>query len=208
MELKVLNKEGKETGRTVSLNDAVFGIDPNDHAIYLDVKQYLANGRQGTHKSKERAEVARTTKKHHKQKGTGGARAGSMKSPLQKGGGTAFGPRPRDYSFKLNKKVKQLARKSALSIKAKDQSLMVIENLVMESPKTQEYNKILVDLGINNKKSLIVVGDYDKNVYLSSRNLQGSNVVKASDLSTYVIMNSKSVVLTEGSVEKIVELLS
>jgi large subunit ribosomal protein L4 len=208
MELKVLNKEGKETGRTVSLNDAVFGIDPNDHAIYLDVKQYLANGRQGTHKSKERAEVARTTKKHHKQKGTGGARAGSMKSPLQKGGGTAFGPRPRDYSFKLNKKVKQLARKSALSIKAKDQSIMVIENLVMESPKTQEYNKILANLGINNKKSLIVVGDYDKNVYLSSRNLQGSNVLNASELNTYVIMNSKSVVLTEGSVEKIVELLS
>jgi len=208
MELKVLNKEGKETGRTVSLNDAVFGIDPNDHAIYLDVKQYLANGRQGTHKSKERAEVARTTKKHHKQKGTGGARAGSMKSPLQKGGGTAFGPRPRDYSFKLNKKVKQLARKSALSIKAKDQSLMVIENLVMETPKTQEYSKILADLGINNKKSLIVVGDNDKNVYLSSRNLQGSKVVKASELNTYTIMNSKSVVLTEGSVEKIVELLS
>jgi large subunit ribosomal protein L4 len=208
MELKVLNKEGKETGRTVSLNDAVFGIDPNDHAIYLDVKQYLANGRQGTHKSKERAEVARTTKKHHKQKGTGGARAGSMKSPLQKGGGTAFGPRPRDYSFKLNKKVKQLARKSALSIKAKDQSIMVIENLVMESPKTQEYNKILANLGINNKKSLVVVGDYDKNVYLSSRNLQGSNVLNASELNTYVIMNSKSVVLTEGSVEKIVELLS
>jgi large subunit ribosomal protein L4 len=208
MELKVLSKEGKETGRTVSLNDAVFAIDPNDHAIYLDVKQYLANGRQGTHKSKERAEVARTTKKHHKQKGTGGARAGSMKSPLQKGGGTAFGPRPRDYSFKLNKKVKQLARKSALSIKAKDQSLMVIENLVMETPKTQEYSKILADLGINNKKSLIVVGDNDKNVYLSSRNLQGSKVVKASELNTYTIMNSKSVVLTEGSVEKIVELLS
>jgi len=208
MELKVLSKEGKETGRTVSLNDAVFAIDPNDHAIYLDVKQYLANGRQGTHKSKERAEVARTTKKHHKQKGTGGARAGSMKSPLQKGGGTAFGPRPRDYSFKLNKKVKQLARKSALSIKAKDQSLMVIENLVMETPKTQEYSKILADLGINNKKSLIVVGDNDKNVYLSSRNLQGSKVIKASELNTYTIMNSKSVVLTEGSVEKIVELLS
>ncbi len=208
MELKVLNKEGKETGRTVSLNDAVFGIDPNDHAIYLDVKQHLANSRQGTHKSKERAEVARTTKKHHKQKGTGGARAGSLKSPVQKGGGTAFGPRPRDYSFKLNKKVKQLARKSALSLKAQNNAILVIENLVMESPKTQEYNKMLADLGINNKKSLIVVGDYDKNVYLSSRNLQGSNVVKASELNTYGIMNSKSVVLTEASVEKIVELLS
>jgi len=208
MELKVLNQEGKETGRTVSLNDAVFGIDPNDHAIYLDVKQHLANSRQGTHKSKERAEVSRTTKKHHKQKGTGGARAGSMKSPLQKGGGTAFGPRPRDYSFKLNKKVKQLARKSALSMKVANESIIVVENLVMETPKTQTFSKMLVDLGINNKKSLVVVGDYDKNVYLSSRNLQGSNVVKASELNTYVIMNSKSVVLTEASVEKIVELLS
>ena len=127
MELKVLTKEGKETGRTVSLNDTVFGIDPNDHAIYLDVKQHLANSRQGTHKSKERAEVSRTTKKHHRQKGTGGARAGSLKSPVQKGGGTAFGPRPRDYSFKLNKKLKQLARRSALSLKAADQSIMVVE---------------------------------------------------------------------------------
>ena len=208
MELSVYNIAGKDTGKKITLSDEIFGIVPNEHVVYLDVKQYLANQRQGTHKSKERAEVARTTKKHHKQKGTGGARAGSMKSPLQKGGGTAFGPRPRDYSFKLNKKVKQLARKSALSIKAKDQSIMVIENLVMESPKTQEYNKILANLGINNKKSLVVVGDYDKNVYLSSRNLQGSNVLNASELNTYVIMNSKSVVLTEGSVEKIVELLS
>jgi large subunit ribosomal protein L4 len=170
MELKVLNQEGKETGRTVSLNDAVFGIDPNDHAIYLDVKQHLANSRQGTHKSKERAEVARTTKKHHKQKGNGGARAGSMK--------------------------------------VANESIIVVENLVMETPKTQTFSKMLVDLGINNKKSLVVVGDYDKNVYLSSRNLQGSNVVKASELNTYAIMNSKSVVLTEASVEKIVELLS
>jgi len=208
MELKVLNQEGKETGRTVSLNDAVFGIDPNDHAIYLDVKQHLANSRQGTHKSKERGEVSRTTKKHHKQKGTGGARAGSLKSPVQKGGGTAFGPRPRDYSFKLNKKVKQLARKSALSMKVANESVIVVENLVMETPKTQVFSKMLESLGINDKKSLVVVGDYDKNVYLSSRNLQGSNVVKASELNTYAIMNSKSVVLTEASVEKIVELLS
>ena len=208
MELKVLTKEGKETGRTVSLNDTVFGIDPNDHAIYLDVKQHLANSRQGTHKSKERAEVSRTTKKHHRQKGTGGARAGSLKSPVQKGGGTAFGPRPRDYSFKLNKKLKQLARMTALSLKAADQSIMVVENFTMETPKTQEYNKILVNLGINNKKSLLVVGDYDINVYLSSRNLQGSKVVKASELNTYTIMNSKSVVLTEASVVKIEQLLS
>jgi large subunit ribosomal protein L4 len=208
MELKVLNKEGKETGRTISLNDAIFGLEPNEHAIYLDVKQFLANQRQGTHKSKERAEVARTTKKHHKQKGTGGARAGSLKSPLQKGGGTAFGPRPRDYSFKLNKKVKQLARKSALSIKAQSQSILVIENPVMETPKTKEFSSLLTNLGINEKKSLFVVGDYDKNVYLSSRNLQGSKVVIASDLNTYSIMNCKSVVLTEASVEKIEKLLS
>ncbi len=208
MELKVLNVEGKETGRTVSLSDAVFGIDPSEHAIYLDVKQYLANGRQGTHKSKERAEVSRTTKKHHRQKGTGGARAGSMKSPLQKGGGTVFGPRPRDYSFKLNKKLKQLARRSALSLKAKSESIMVIENPVMEAPKTSEYSKMLTSLGIIDKKSLIVLDDSNINVYLSSRNLKGSKVIKASELNTYTIMNVKSVVLTEASVEKIEQLLS
>lgn len=208
MELKVLNKEGKETGRTISLNDAIFGIEPNEHAVYLDVKLYLANQRQGTHKAKERAEVARTTKKHHRQKGTGGARAGSLKSPVQKGGGTVFGPRPRDYSFKLNKKVKQLARKSALSIKAQGQAIVVIENPIMESPKTKEFNNLLTNLGINEKKSLVVVGDYDKNIYLSSRNLQGSKVVTASELNTYSIMNCKNVVLTESSVEKIEKLLS
>lgn len=208
MELKVLNNEGKETGRTVTLNDAIFGVEPSEHAIYLDVKQYMANQRQGTHKSKERAEVARTTKKHHKQKGTGGARAGSLKSPVQKGGGTAFGPRPRDYSFKLNKKVKQLARRSALSLKAASQSILVIENPVMDTPKTKNYSTLLNNLGINEKKSLVVLGDYDKNVYLSSRNLQGSKVVIASELNTYSIMNVKSVVLTEASVEKIEKLLS
>lgn len=208
MELKVLTTEGKETGRTVSLNDAVFGIEPNDHAIYLDVKQYLANQRQGTHKSKERAEVARTTKKHHKQKGTGGARAGSLKSPVQKGGGTAFGPRPRDYSFKLNKKVKVLARKSALSVKAKGQSIMVIESPVMESPKTKMFSAMLNSLGIADKKSLLVLDGINKNVYLSSRNLQGSKVVNASELNTYTIMNANSVVLTEASIEKIEQLLS
>jgi len=208
MELKVLTTEGKETGRTVSLNDAVFGIEPNDHAIYLDVKQYLANQRQGTHKSKERAEVARTTKKHHKQKGTGGARAGSLKSPVQKGGGTAFGPRPRDYSFKLNKKVKVLARKSALSVKAKGQSIMVIESPEMESPKTKMFSAMLNSLGIADKKSLLVLDGINKNVYLSSRNLQGSKVVNASELNTYTIMNANSVVLTEASIEKIEQLLS
>jgi len=208
MELKVLTTEGKETGRTVSLNDAIFGIEPNDHAIYLDVKQYLANQRQGTHKSKERAEVARTTKKHHKQKGTGGARAGSLKSPVQKGGGTAFGPRPRDYSFKLNKKLKVLARKSALSLKATGQSIMVIESPEMETPKTKMFGSMLNSLGIADKKSLLVLDGINKNVYLSSRNLQGSKVVNASDLNTYTIMNANSVVLTEASIEKIEQLLS
>jgi len=208
MELKVLTTEGKETGRTVSLNAAIFGIEPNDHAIYLDVKQYLANQRQGTHKSKERAEVARTTKKHHKQKGTGGARAGSLKSPLQKGGGTAFGPRPRDYSFKLNKKLKVLARKSALSLKATGQSIMVIENPEMETPKTKMFGSMLNSLGIADKKSLLVLDGINKNVYLSSRNLEGSKVVNASDLNTYTIMNANSVVLTEASIEKIEQLLS
>lgn len=208
MELKVLTTEGKETGRTVNLNDAIFGIEPNEHAIYLDVKQYLANQRQGTHKSKERAEVARTTKKHHKQKGTGGARAGSLKSPVQKGGGTAFGPRPRDYSFKLNKKVKALARKSALSQKAQNQSILVIEAPVMEAPKTKAFSAMLENLGVANKKSLLVLEGINKNVYLSSRNLEGSKVVNASELNTYTIMNSNSVVLTEASIEKIEQLLS
>jgi large subunit ribosomal protein L4 len=208
MELKVLTTEGKETGRTVTLNDAVFGIEPNDHAIYLDVKQYLANQRQGTHKAKERAEISRTTKKHHRQKGTGGARAGSLKSPVQKGGGTAFGPRPRDYSFKLNKKVKSLARKSALSKKAQDQGVMIIESLNMDAPKTKEYNAMLAALGIENKKSVLVLDDINKNIYLSSRNLKGSKVVNASQLNTYTIMNANSVVFTEGAIEKIEQLLS
>lgn len=208
MELKVLTTEGKETGRTVTLNEAIFGIEPNEHAIYLDVKQYLANQRQGTHKAKERAEVARTTKKHHRQKGTGGARAGSLKSPVQKGGGTAFGPRPRDYSFKLNKKVKQLARKSALSQKAKDAGIVIIENPQIEAPKTKTFNAMLAALGIENKKSVLVLDGINKNIYLSSRNLQGSKVVTASELNTYTILNSNSVVLTEGSIEKIEQLLS
>ncbi len=208
MELKVLTAEGKETGRTVSLNDAIFGIEPNDHAIYLDVKQHLANQRQGTHKAKERAEVARTTKKHHRQKGTGGARAGSLKSPIQRGGGTVFGPRPRNYGFKLNKKVKALARRSALSLKAKDQSVMVIETPTMDAPKTKEYNAMLAALGIENKKSLLVLDGMNKNIYLSSRNLKGSKVVTTSELNTYAIMNSNSVVLTEGSIEKIEQMLS
>ena len=208
MELKVLDINGKETKKSVTLDAKVFGIEPNDHSIYLDVKQFLANARQGTHKSKERAEVNRTTKKHHKQKGTGGARAGSLKSPIQRGGGTVFGPRPRNYGFKLNKKVKQLARKSALSMKVKSENLKVVENFTFEVPKTISFINVMAALGLDKKKSLFIVGDYDKNLYLSSRNLQGVKVVNSSEISTYDIMNASEVVLSEGAVEKITAILS
>jgi large subunit ribosomal protein L4 len=208
MELKVLDINGKETKNSVTLDASVFGIEPNDHSIYLDVKQFLANARQGTHKSKERAEVNRTTKKHHKQKGTGGARAGSLKSPIQRGGGTVFGPRPRNYGFKLNKKVKQLARKSALSMKVKSENLKVVENFTFEVPKTTSFINVMTALGLDKKKSLFIVGDYDKNLYLSSRNLQGVKVVNSSEISTYDIMNASEVVLSVGAVEKITAILS
>ena len=208
MELKVLDINGKETKKSVKLDAKIFGIEPNDHSIYLDVKQFLANARQGTHKSKERAEVNRTTKKHHKQKGTGGARAGSLKSPIQRGGGTVFGPRPRNYGFKLNKKVKQLARKSALSIKAKSDNIKVVENFTFEVPKTTSFINLMAALGLDKKKSLFIVGDYDKNLYLSSRNLQGVKVVNSSEISTYDIMNASEVVISEGAVEKITAILS
>lgn len=208
MELKVLDINGKETKKSVTLDAKVFGIEPNDHSIYLDVKQFLANARQGTHKSKERAEVNRTTKKHHKQKGTGGARAGSLKSPIQRGGGTVFGPRPRNYGFKLNKKVKQLARKSALSMKVKSENLKVVENFTFEVPKTTSFINVMAALGLDKKKSLFIVGDYDKNLYLSSRNLQGVKVVNSSEISTYDIINASEVVLSEGAVEKITAILS
>ena len=208
MELKVLDIKGKETKKSVTLDAKIFGIEPNDHSIYLDVKQFLANARQGTHKSKERAEVNRTTKKHHKQKGTGGARAGSLKSPIQRGGGTVFGPRPRNYVFKLNKKVKQLARKSALSMKVKSENLRVVENFTFEVPKTTSFINVMAALGLDKKKSLFIVGDYDKNLYLSSRNLQGVKVVNSSEISTYDIMNASEVVLSEGAVEKITAILS
>ena len=208
MEFKVVDINGKETGKSVKLNASVFGIEPNEHSIYLDVKQFLANARQGTHKSKERGEINRTTKKHHKQKGTGGARAGSMRSPIQRGGGTVFGPRPRNYGFKLNKKVKQLAGRSALSMKAKGDALTVVENFTFEAPKTKSFLSVLSALGLNEKKSLFVVGDYDKNVYLSSRNLTGVKVVNCSELSTYDIMNASAVVMSEGAVEKVTAILS
>jgi large subunit ribosomal protein L4 len=205
MELSVLNKEGKDTGRKVTLSDQIFGIDPSDHAIYLDVKQYLANKRQGTHKSKERSEVTGSTRKIKRQKGTGTARAGDIKSPIFRGGGTTFGPRPKSYSFKLNKKVKQLARKSALSYKARENGIVVVEDFNMEAPKTKEIVNMKSNLQIADKKSLFVLPAENNNIYLSSRNLRDVSVVIASELNTYHILNAKSVVLLEGSVKKIEE---
>jgi len=208
MEVKVLDINGKETGRKVKLSDSVFAIEPNNHAVYLDVKQYLANQRQGTHKAKERAEVAGSTRKIKKQKGTGTARAGSAKNPLFKGGGTVFGPRPRSYSFKLNKGLKRLARKSAFSIKAKESNIVVVEDFNFETPNTKNFINVLKALGLENKKSLFVLGESNKNVYLSSRNLKASSVVTNSELSTYAILNANNLVLLEGSLEGIEENLS
>jgi large subunit ribosomal protein L4 len=208
MEAVVLDIKGKDTGRKVSLTDAIYAIEPNDHAVYLDVKQYLANQRQGTHKSKERAEITGSTRKIKKQKGTGTARAGSIKSPVFRGGGRVFGPRPRNYSFKLNKKLKSLARKSAFSIKAKENAIVVMENVNFDAPKTSAYLDMISNLGLNTRKTLLVLGDSNKNVYLSSRNLQYTQVVTASELSTYKILNSGTVLLTEGAVEKIENILS
>ena len=206
MEVKVLNTAGQETGRTVMLNDEIFGIEPNDHAIYLDVKQIMANKRQGTHKSKERAEIAGSTRKIKRQKGTGTARAGSIKSPIFRGGGRIFGPRPKDYGFKLNKKVKELARKSALTYKAQENAILVLEDFNLEAPKTKEMVAISNNLKIAEKKALFVLPDENKNIYLSSRNLPGVFVVTASELNTYDILNAKKVVVLESSVSKIDEL--
>jgi large subunit ribosomal protein L4 len=201
MELAILNIDGKETGRKVSLNDSIFGIEPNDHAIYLDTKQFLANQRQGTHKSKQRGEVAGSTRKIKRQKGTGTARAGSLKNPLFRGGGRVFGPQPRFYGFKLNKKLKQLARKSALSYKASANSIIVLEDFSFEVPKTKEMIKMGSSLNIGNKKSLFVLSEQNKNIYLSSRNVQGVEVVTAGELSTYKIMNASTLVLVESAVD-------
>jgi large subunit ribosomal protein L4 len=203
MEVAVLNKDGKETGRKVNLADDLFAIEPNQHAVYLDVKQYMANQRQGTHKAKERGEIARTTKKFFRQKGTGNARVGSLRSPIQRGGGTVFGPRVRSYGFKLNKKVKALARRSALSQKVADQNLQVIEKLDFDKPSTKSFVQILSALGADNKKSLLVLGESNKAVYLSSRNFKGSSVVTASELNTYAVLNAQNVILTEDSLEKL-----
>lgn len=208
MKVAVLDITGKDTGRKVELSSEVFGIEPNDHAIYLDVKQYLANQRQGTHKSKERGEITGSTRKIKKQKGTGTARAGSIKSPVFRGGGRIFGPRPRNYSFKLNKNLKRLARKSALSIQANDSNLVVIEDFNFETPKTQEFVKVLKALELDAKKSLFVLGSENKNVYLSSRNLKNSKVVSATGINTYNVLNAGKVVITESTLEGIESNLS
>jgi len=207
MELVVKNISGKDTKKKVSLDKSIYEIEPNDHAIYLDVKQYLANQRQGTHKAKERGEIAGSTRKIKKQKGTGTARAGSIKNPLFKGGGRVFGPKPRNYSFKLNTKQKQLARKSALSYKAKDGAITVLEDVSFDAPQTKRYTEMLSNLDALNKKSLLVLPESNKNVYLSSRNLKGAKVVTASQINTYDLMNASSVILAEGSIEKIENIL-
>ena len=200
MELNILDIKGKETGKTVSLDDTVFGIEPNDHAIYLDVKQYLANKRQGTHKSKGRSELAGSTRKLGRQKGSGGARPGDIKSPIRVGGGRIFGPVPRDYSFKLNKKVKQLARKSALSYKAIEKAITVVNDLNFEAPKTKDFVAMMKNLQVADKKTLFVLSNGNKNVYLSARNLPGVKVLTISELSTYTIVGAKNIVFTEESV--------
>lgn len=208
MQVEILNISGKKTAKKVDLVDSIFAVEPNDHCIYLDVKQFLANQRQGTHKSKERAEISRTTKKLKRQKGTGGARAGSMKSPLFVGGGRAFGPRPHEYGFKLNKKVKALARVSALTYKAKDNAITVLEDFNFEAPKTKNFVDLMKNLNLSDKKTLLVLGDTNKNVYLSSRNIQGAKVVKASDLNTYDILNAENLILAESSVKVIETILN
>lgn len=208
MELALYNTEGKDTGKKVSLNDAVFAAEVNENAIYLDVKQYLANQRQGTHKTKERAEVARSTRKIKKQKGTGGARAGSIKSPVFVGGGTVFGPRPRDYGFKLNKKLKKVARASVLSAKAQEGNLLVVDALNLSAAKTKDFVQILKNFDVLDKKTLWVLGESNKSVYLSSRNLKGSDVVIASEINTYQMMKADKIVITEASIKQIEELLT
>lgn len=200
MELSIVNIKGEDTGRKVSLNDTIFGIEPNDHAIYLDVKQYLANQRQGTHSSKGRSQLSGSTRKLGKQKGGGGARPGDIKSGVRVGGGRMFGPTPRDYSFKLNKKVKQLARRSALSYKALNNEITVVENFNFEVPKTKDFVAMTKSLQVADKKPLIVLSNANKNVYLSARNLTTSKVITVSELSTYVVLNAKTLVLTEDAV--------
>ncbi len=208
MEVNVLNIKGENTGRKVTLNESIFGIEPNDHAIYLDVKQFMANQRQGTHKSKERSEMSGSTRKLGRQKGGGGARRGDINSPLLVGGARVFGPKPRDYSFKLNKKVKALARKSALAYKAKNESILVLEDFTMETPKTKEFLSILNNIKVSDKKLLMVLENSDKNVYLSARNVKKAQVVPVSGLNTYRVLNAGVLVLTESSLSAIDNILT
>ena len=208
MELSVIKHSGEDTGRTVKLSDSVFAIEPNDHAIYLDVKQYLANQRQGTHKAKERAEISGSTKKIKRQKGTGTARAGSIKSPVFRGGGRVFGPRPRNYGFKLNKKLKVLARKSALGYKSKEKCIAVLEDFTFEAPKTKEYVKMLEALSLSDKKTLLVLPESNKNIVYSGRNLKKTKVTTAEQLNTYDVLHADNLLLIEGSIEKIENILS
>jgi len=208
MDLAVVKYSGEKTGRNISLSADVFGIEPNDHAIYLDVKSYLANQRQGTHKSKQRNEIAGSSKKIKKQKGTGGARAGNIKNPQFKGGGRIFGPTPRDYSFKLNKKVKDLARKSALTYKAKDNSIAVIEDFNFEAPKTKQYLSLLQALSLGDKKTLLVLPENKKNIVLSGRNVPNTKVITASQINTYDLLHAEHLIIAESSLEKINHLLT
>jgi large subunit ribosomal protein L4 len=208
MDVAIVKYSGEKTGRNLNLSNEVFGIEPNDHAIYLDVKSYLANQRQGTHKSKERNEIEGSSKKIKKQKGTGGARAGNIKNPQFKGGGRIFGPTPRDYSFKLNKKVKDLARKSALTYKAKDNCIAVVEDFSFEVPKTKQFISMLKSLSLNDKKTLLVLPESKKNVVLSGRNLKNAKVITASQINTYDVLHAEHLILSEGSVEKIQTLLN
>jgi large subunit ribosomal protein L4 len=208
MELSVLNIEGKESGKKVTLPEEIFGIEPNEHVVYLDVKHYLANQRQGTHKSKERAEVNHSTRKIKRQKGTGGARAGSIKSPVFVGGGRIFGPRPRDYDFKLNKKIKALARRSVLSARAQENAISVLEAFTFEQPKTKSYLSLLSALSLNNKKTLLILAGHDSNVYLSGRNLPKTKITTADSINTYDLINAEQVIITETALPKIETLLS
>lgn len=208
MKVAVLDIKGKDTGRKVELSDAIFGIEPNNHALYLDVKQYLANQRQGTHKAKERADIVGSTRKIKKQKGTGTARAGSIKSPIFRGGGRVFGPRPRNYGFKLNKNLKRLARKSALSLKVKEDNLIVLEDFNFETPKTKNFIEVLKALGVESKKSMFVLGESNNNVYLASRNLKRAKVVSSSNINTYNLSNAHKLILSESVLEDVESNLS
>ena len=203
MELAIYNIKGEDTGRKAVLNDAVFAIEANEHAVYLDVKQYLANQRQGTHKSKERSEVSGSTRKLHKQKGGGGSRIGDINSPVLVGGGRVFGPRPRDYRFKLNKKLKQLARKSVLTAKVQDNKIVVVEDFTFEAPKTKDFVNFTKNLKLDGKKLLLVLAGQDKNVYLSARNVPGANIMTATDVNTYALLNNNAIVLTDSGLDVI-----